>query len=389
MQGFPFYAPSAGPFPRRAATLPLVAPLLLCLAVIGCGDFTLFGNDEVNQAPVADAGADNTAPLACGKDTVNLDGTGSSDPDGDSLSYQWEITSSPSGSTASVQDATESQAAFQPDQPGSYEIDLTVEDGRGGSNTASVTVTASSDPVVDAGDDQQVSFDETVLLDGGDSVNPEQDCTAEDLAYSWTLSEPDDEETDLGSNVQAEFVAEKEGAYTATLEVTNDSGTDSDTVNVVVGGATLETLEGGPYVFTVEEVTDTVFAGVVAGVLPPGTVLDDTVDIPSLDEVPQLDRTIPLSHAGGSFGEAVVDIDRLNPTDNFYTVTGTASGAAIAFGVQCEIQADSDGEITPTSTNTVSVALTISNPVVTGDPLCSLADTSGRIELTLSGELEQ
>ena len=44
----------------------------------------------VNQAPTADAGDDQT--VAAGA-TVNLDGTGSSDPDaGDTLDYTWTQT---------------------------------------------------------------------------------------------------------------------------------------------------------------------------------------------------------------------------------------------------------------------------------------------------------
>ena len=387
MDGFPSLVPSRRRSSCRTALFLGIALSILSFG-IGCGDFTLFGDDDDNQAPVADAAADKSSPLACQKDTVNLNGTGSSDPDGDSLTYQWEITTSPAGSTATLQNATASRASFLPDEAGSYTFGLTVEDGRGGSDTAGVTVTASSAPVADAGDDRQVSLEETVTLDGGDSVNPEQDCTTEDLTFSWTLSDPDDIESDLGTDVQASFTADKEGTYTATLEVTRDSDTDSDQVVIEVGGVTLGSLEGGPYLFTVEQVTDSVFAGVVATVLPPGTTLDGTVDIPSLDEVPQQDRTVPLSHAGGSFGEAVVDIERVNPGDNFYTLTGTASGGASAFGVQCQIAADCDGEITPETTTTVRVTLTISNSVVSGNPLCSLANTSGTIELTLSGVLQ-
>ena len=45
---------------------------------------------DVNQAPTADAGGDQT--VAGGSGTVNLDGTASSDPDGDALTYAWTQT---------------------------------------------------------------------------------------------------------------------------------------------------------------------------------------------------------------------------------------------------------------------------------------------------------
>ena len=54
---------------------------------------------EVNQPPVADAGADDTATVG---NLVTLDGSGSSDVDIpiQTLTYQWQITSAPAGSTA-------------------------------------------------------------------------------------------------------------------------------------------------------------------------------------------------------------------------------------------------------------------------------------------------
>ena len=88
-----------------------IALSILCVG-IGCGDFTLFGDDDNNQAPSAVASADDATPLACQKDTVNLDGTESSDPDEDSLTYQWEITTRPTGSTAALQNATASLGIF-------------------------------------------------------------------------------------------------------------------------------------------------------------------------------------------------------------------------------------------------------------------------------------
>jgi hypothetical protein len=386
MEGFPSLVPSRRLFSCRT-TLLLGIALSISSFGIGCGDFTLFGDDDTNQSPSAVAFADNTTPLACQKDTVTLDGTESSDPEEGSLTYLWEFSERPEGSTATIQTATASQASFQPDEAGSYTIDLTVDDPSGSSDTTSVTVTASSDPVADAGDDQQVSLGETVSLDGSESVNPEEGCETDGLSFTWSLVDPDGGESSLSTDAQVTFDAEMEGTYTATLTVETESGSDSDAVEITVGGATLESLELGAYSFTVVEVTDTVFAGVVATVLEPGTELDGTVDMPSPDDV-KVTRTVPLSYAGGSFGQAVVDIDRVNPGDNFYILSGTASGTASYQGIQCDIEADCDGEITPETTTTVGLALTLSNPEVTGNPLCSLANTEGTIELTLSGELQ-
>jgi hypothetical protein len=56
-----------------------------------------------NSAPLADAGPDQTAFVG---DTVTLDGGGSSDVDGDPLSFAWSLSRVPGGSGATLSDPT-------------------------------------------------------------------------------------------------------------------------------------------------------------------------------------------------------------------------------------------------------------------------------------------
>ena len=61
---------------------------------------------DENQAPSADAGSDQAA---LGGDTVTLDGSGSSDPDGDALAFSWSQTS---GTPVALSDADTDSPSF-------------------------------------------------------------------------------------------------------------------------------------------------------------------------------------------------------------------------------------------------------------------------------------
>jgi plastocyanin len=96
---------------------------------------------RANALPVADAGPDQQVMVGS---TVTLDGTGSSDPDGGPISYEWAFTSTPNGSGATLQNATTAGPSFVPDAPGDYSVQLTVTDSANASAIDFVTITASS-----------------------------------------------------------------------------------------------------------------------------------------------------------------------------------------------------------------------------------------------------
>ncbi len=90
-----------------------------------------------NSPPVADAGADQI--IECGND-VTLDGSGSSDPDGDALSYTW------SGSFGTVDGVTATVTL----PLGTHTVTLTVDDGNGATSSDDVVITVedTTPPVV-------------------------------------------------------------------------------------------------------------------------------------------------------------------------------------------------------------------------------------------------
>ena len=103
----------------------------------------------VNSAPVANAGADQTALVT---DTVTLNGGGSSDVDGDALTFAWSFVSRPAGSAAMLTGAASVQPTFVVDRPGRYQVRLVVNDGALSSVADVVEIqTVNSAPVANAG----------------------------------------------------------------------------------------------------------------------------------------------------------------------------------------------------------------------------------------------
>ncbi|MFZ5875050.1 MAG: CARDB domain-containing protein [Nitrospirota bacterium] len=82
-----------------------------------------------NTAPTADAGVDQVGYVG---QSIALDGSGSSDPNNDPLTFAWRVVSVPPWSQvtdASLANATTPTPAFVPDTEGTYELGLTVHDG--------------------------------------------------------------------------------------------------------------------------------------------------------------------------------------------------------------------------------------------------------------------
>lgn len=95
-----------------------------------------------NEAPTAVATADQTEVVAGAQ--VQFDGSASTDPEGDELTYAWTLTKVARRSHAVLTDANTGYPTLVPDQPGSYEVTLTVTDPFGAG--ASVTIAISASP---------------------------------------------------------------------------------------------------------------------------------------------------------------------------------------------------------------------------------------------------
>lgn len=82
--------------------------------------------EDVNLPPLADAGDNQTVKTG---NLVKLDGSRSTDPDGDQISYMWAFESKPADSRSRLSDSETATPSFTPDTIGTYVIKMTVSDG--------------------------------------------------------------------------------------------------------------------------------------------------------------------------------------------------------------------------------------------------------------------
>jgi len=165
--------------------------------------------------------------------TVTLDGSGSTDPNGDPLTYAWWFVSRPPGSAAALSNAAAVLPTFVVDVAGSYTVQLIVNDGQVNSPPDTViAATGNLPPVANAGPAQTVNLPTTVTLDGSASSDPEGHA----LTYRWFfVSQPEGSAPVLESPTAAKptFMPVWAGSYVVGL-VVNDGVLNSTQTNVVI-----------------------------------------------------------------------------------------------------------------------------------------------------------
>ena len=196
----------------------------------------VYGPYSVNDPPVADAGMDQNALIEV---PVYLDGSGSYDPDGDLITFQWTMTGSPSGSSAALSGIDTASPRVTPDISGDYTFQLTVNDSQADSAPDEVIIHASVSnvaPNADAGPDQSVLVDSTVFLDGSGSFDP--DNAPGPYSFIWTFTG-----TPLNSmfggtaltGVSPVFIPDIEGEFVVELWVSDGDLSDYDQVSIFAG----------------------------------------------------------------------------------------------------------------------------------------------------------
>ena len=174
------------------------------------------GEGEANHAPIANAGADQAAAVG---GTVTLDGSASSDADGDPLTYNWVLTTRPAGSSAALSNPAAVNPSFTVDKTGTYVARLVVNDGHTNSAADFVTITvANRAPTANAGADQSAVVGAAITLDGSGSSDPDGDA----LTYAWSFASIPAGSTAVLSNpnsVSPGFTIDEPGSYVVSLTV--------------------------------------------------------------------------------------------------------------------------------------------------------------------------
>jgi PKD repeat protein len=171
-----------------------------------------------SELPVADANGPYTGRSGA---AVSFDGTGSSDPDGTIVTYEWYFGDGSTGSGPTPSHTYE--VAWI------YDVTLTVTDNTGGFASATTTATigvGNLPPVADAGKKVEGVADAAVSFDGTGSSDPDGTI----VTYEWYFGDGT-----FGDGPTPSHAYPFSGNFNVTLTVTDDKGkTDSDSTLAII-----------------------------------------------------------------------------------------------------------------------------------------------------------
>ena len=206
---------------------------------VGLAEIQVYPSGSGPGAPTANAGPDQAVTTGA---TVQLDGSGSSDPGGNP-SYQWTQTAGPNVTLSS---STAVKPTFTaPSSATTLTFQLVVTDGSQSSqpDTVKITVSPPSPPTANAGPDQAVTTGATVQLDGSGSSDP-----GGNPSYQWTQTAGPNVTLSSSTAVKPTFTAPS-SATTLTFQLVVTDGSQSsqpDTVKITVSPPSPPTANAGP-----------------------------------------------------------------------------------------------------------------------------------------------
>ena len=198
---------------------------------------------SVNSRPRANAGKGQTVAVGA---TVFLNGSASSDPDGDQITFFWRFIALPKSSLAQLSDASSISPTFVADKAGNYALELVVSDKFFTSLPSTVIVTTGNTaPVADAGPAQTRDHGQSIVLDGSKSF----DADGDPLTYQWSLiGRPAGSGAVLtnASAVNPSVFLDLPGNYVAQLIVNDGIANSAPSTVAITGANTAAVANAGP-----------------------------------------------------------------------------------------------------------------------------------------------
>lgn len=189
--------------------------------------------NDLNEAPIANLGDDFQVEIG---QIVNLHGGLSFDNDEDILTYRWTLIA-PNGSEALLKSTNFIETQFIVDLPGTYIVDLVVNDGLLDSAPDKLTMNtaggANQKPKADIATlIGKIPFGSAIMFDGSNSSDPE----GKPITFDWLIEGAPEEsvaEFDNRKIAKPTFLPDFPGEYEISL-VVNDGASKSDPVAVVI-----------------------------------------------------------------------------------------------------------------------------------------------------------
>ena len=303
------------------------------------GTATATATIVANDAPTADAGTNQR--LSKGT-TVTLDGRGSSDPDGDNLSYLW---SQDAGPTVTLSSTTAAQPTFTipnlipTDGPASLTLSLVVNDGQT-SSTNEATVRISVRPL----------FREIVA---NQTYSPGNAITALTLPTALTRA------SDTSGDIYALSPVPPGLAFNATSRILSgtptQAGTSNLTYTITVADGRTDTLE-----FSITINTPPTGVPTISGTATQGeTLTADTSGISDADGPANLSFTYQWNRRSAGGADTAIS----GATNSTYILTQADVGETITLAVRyTDAGGTNEGPLTSAPTAAVAAASTPNNP---------------------------
>lgn len=329
--------------------------LLTTSLLIACSDSSSSKSPMSNNAPIAQAGADQAASVNL---PVLLDGSGSTDADNDSLTYAWSFADMPATSQSTFNDETLAKPSFTPDVVGTYSVELTVSDGTDTSAVNQVVITVSDNSAAQI---IGAAGGEVVSADGFVTLTIPAGALSSDESISITKVTIDQQDSFLGDefdgidDIRSVYDLTPEGlVFDAPITVTLQSED-----NPVIDDTTM----GGPFQFLLSS------DGTIAEVLGDMTLIADA-DSGNIMLQGTLEHFSPLVYSyeidfDRSFGWEIIGVpDTINLGE---TKVVTASVKSLVLKLSSGTYTDDDSPLQFQNESTMDINLTGSDHDLSGD----------------------